>query len=99
MTSTNNTYAYRAYLETLLSYGPAAKKFQLTSSLYFKNTAGQLDCGDPHTQPVPNAGLEARHVFTTDSEIGDMMGCIHGDLFFQDKYIPNDVTLRIRLVR
>ena len=26
ITSTNNTYAYRAYLETLLSYGPAAKK-------------------------------------------------------------------------
>ena len=26
VTSTNNTYAYRAYIETILSYGPSAKK-------------------------------------------------------------------------
>ena len=31
----NNTYAYRAYLETLLNYGPAAKNSHLTCGLYF----------------------------------------------------------------
>ena len=29
----NNAYAYRAYIETLLNYGPAAKKSHLTSVL------------------------------------------------------------------
>ena len=43
VTSTNNTYTYRDYLKTLLSYSPAAKKSPLTSLLYFKDTAGQLD--------------------------------------------------------
>ncbi len=30
------TYVYRAYLETLLNYGPATKKSQLTTSLFYK---------------------------------------------------------------
>ena len=33
VTQATGTYAYRAYLETLLNYGPAAKKSQLTASL------------------------------------------------------------------
>ena len=41
--SANNTYAYRAYLETLLSYGPDAKDSQLTAALYYKDTVGNLD--------------------------------------------------------
>ena len=39
ITSSNNTYPYRAYLETLLSYGPDAKASQLSSSMYYKDTA------------------------------------------------------------
>ena len=35
VTSSKNTYAYRSYLETLLSYGGAAKTSQLTSALYY----------------------------------------------------------------
>ena len=99
VTSTNNTYSYRAYLETLLSYGPTAKKSQLTSSLYYKDTSGQMECADPNTVPVGNDGLLKRHNHVAGSATVDMVGCIHGDLFFQDKYIPNDVTVRIRLVR
>src|SRR6476469_11092012 len=43
VTTNHNTYAYRAYLETLLSYGPPAKQSQLTSSLYHKDVAGAMD--------------------------------------------------------
>src|SRR4029077_21198163 len=39
LSSTNNTYPYRAYIETLLSYGPPAKKSQLTASLYYRDEA------------------------------------------------------------
>src|SRR6266516_5004450 len=28
-----------------------------------------------------------------------MIGCIHADLFFQEKYLPSDVGLKLRLVR
>ena len=35
VTTSTNTYPYRAMLETLLSYGGDAKKSQLTSALYY----------------------------------------------------------------
>jgi hypothetical protein len=99
VTSTNNTYAYRAYMETILTYGPAAKESQLTAALYYKDVAGHLENGNPHDQAAANTGFKKRHAFVEDSAVVDMIGCIHSDLFFQDKYLPNDVTLRVRLVR
>ena len=47
MTQATGTYSYRAYLETLLHYGPAAKKSQLTAALFYKDTAGKM-----WTQPI-----------------------------------------------
>jgi len=98
VTSTNNTYSYRAYLKTLLSFGPAAMKSQLTASMYYKNTAGEMDCVDLQAVPVVNVGLKKHHDHTATSTVFDMVGCIHCDLFFQDKCIPNDVSIRIRFV-
>ena len=40
ITNSSNTYPYRAYLENLLSYGPAAKSSQHTSKLFYKDEAG-----------------------------------------------------------
>ena len=33
-------YPYRAYIETLLSYGPAVKESQLTGVMWYKDTPG-----------------------------------------------------------
>ena len=41
VSSLTNTYAYRAYLETLLNYGKEAKEFQLTSVMWYKDTSGK----------------------------------------------------------
>ncbi len=43
ITPAMGTYAYRAYMETLLNYDVSAKKSQLTSALYYKDTPGQMD--------------------------------------------------------
>src|ERR1700690_232519 len=99
VSSTNGTYAYRSYLETLLSFGPAAKKSQLTSALYYKDNGGTFEEGDPHDANALNQGLKTRHALVTNGRVVDMLGCIHSDLFFQDKYLPSDVGLRMRLVR
>lgn len=99
ITSTNNTYAYRSYLETLLSYGSEAKSSQLTASLYYKDKSGSMDENNPHAQDARNLGFVKRHSFFEAGRIVDLIGCIHSDLFFQDKYIPSDVGLKIRLVR
>ena len=50
-----NVYAYRAYIETLLNYGPSAKTSHLTSVLWYGDTAAKMDNGED-----ANAGLVAR---------------------------------------
>jgi hypothetical protein len=47
ITSSMNTYAYRAYSETPLSYGVDAKTSQLTSALFYKDEAGKMDKLNP----------------------------------------------------
>ena len=98
VTSANNTYAYRTYLETLLSYGPAAKQSHLTGALFYKDV-GNLDDNNPRANNATNTALVKRHSFTNGSAVVDMIGYIHSDLFFQDKYLPGEVSVRMRLVR
>jgi hypothetical protein len=68
VTQATGTYAYRAYLETLLNYGPAAKKSQLTTSLFYKDMAGKcrgddwpdiLRCVHDRTAPAKLCRLES----------------------------------------
>ena len=94
VTPSTNTYPYRAYIETLLSHGAEAKNSQLTSVLWYKDTAGQMDATD-----TANAGLQKRQEYTTGSRVVDMMGRLHIDLFFQDRYLHNGVDVKVRLVQ
>ena len=43
VTPAMGTYPYRAYLETLLNYDVSAKQSQLSSAMYYKDTAGQME--------------------------------------------------------
>jgi len=86
VTTASDMYAYRAYIETLLSYGKDAKQSQLTCSLFYKDTAGKFDnlgleAGD---NVDPNPGYVQRNQFIRQSRTVDMIGRIHTDLFFQD---------------
>lgn len=99
ITSTNNTYPYRAYLETLLSYSKAAKESHLSSALFFKDVAGSMEERNPHDDDARNTGLIRRHEGFARGGTVDLMGRIHADMFFQDRYLINDVGVRIRLVR
>ena len=90
----NNTYAYRAYIETLLNYGKDAKNTHLSTVLWHDDTAGQMDdCQDA------NDGLKKRRVFTKKSRRVDMIGHLHVDVCNQNKFLLNGVELRFRLVR
>src|SRR5208282_6679697 len=48
ITSSTNTYPYRAYIEDLLSYDQSAKSSQLTACLFYKDEAGKMDKTSPH---------------------------------------------------
>ena len=43
VTPAMGTYAYRSYIETLLNYDVSAKKSQLSSAMYYKDTAGKME--------------------------------------------------------
>ena len=100
ITSSTNTYPYRAMLETLLSYGEDAKKTQLTSALFYKDLAGQMDTTALGVNaPDKNDGLVKRSYHTRGSRAVDMIGRLHADIFFQDRYMLNEVNVKIKLVR
>ena len=96
MTPSSNTYPFRAYVETLLSYGAEAKKTQLTSQLWYKDTAGHMEATQGN---AGNAGLVERRRHIAGSRVVEMMGRLHVDLFMQDRFLINGVTVKIRLVR
>ena len=96
VTPSSNTYPFRAYVETLLSYGAEAKKTQLTSQLWYKDTAGHMEATQENGG---NAGLVERRRHVAGSRVVEMMGRLHVDLFMQDRFLINGVTVKIRLVR
>ena len=89
ITNSTNTYAYRSYLETLLSYGESAKKSHLTGSLFYKDTAGKMDEPNPKVDGEKNNGLTKRAAFAAGSAEFDMIGRIHSDIFFHERYMLN----------
>ena len=99
LTPSTNTYAYRAYIETLLSYGPDAKGTQLTSQLWHKDTTTRMDAVEIADGPAANESFVARRTNILRSQLVDMIGRLHVDLFLQDKFLINGVDVKIRLVR
>ena len=99
VTFSTNTYAYRAYIETLLSYGTDAKVTQLTIQLWHKDTASNMDAVEIVDGVAANAGFVARRANIVRSRVVDMMGRLQVDMFLQNKFLINGVDVKIRLVR
>ncbi|KAF8795494.1 hypothetical protein HNY73_003338 [Argiope bruennichi] len=98
ISSSNNTYAYRAMIETLLNHGLDSKTSQLTSELYYKDTAGRFNIFD-QASATPNEGFNKRASLFKNSETVDMIGRLHVDIFNQDRLLLNLVDLKIKLIR
>ena len=100
ITPSTNTYPYRAYLETLLTYGEEAKGTHLQAALWKKDTRGRMDLGvKTGSNNVTNKGAIERANLTNLSKAVELMGKLHVDIFHQDPYMLNGVDVRIRLVR
>ena len=65
VTPAMGTYPYRAYIETLLNYDVSAKKSQLSSALYFKDTPGHMEEG---------GGLPSTTVIKTNQDQASAIG-------------------------
>ena len=86
-------------METLLTYGEDAKRSQLMMSLFYKDRAGRMNSVDFADDGDTNDGLVKRRAFVRESRTFDMMGRLHADIFFQDRYMLNEVGVKIKLVR
>ena len=101
VTQATGTYAYRAYLETLLNYGPAAKESQLTAAMFYKDTAGKMDVADPTIAVAANAnhGLKKRYAFNKESGVIEMAGPLFCDVFKSERLLLSFVDLKVILNR
>ena len=100
ITSSTNTYPYRAYIEDLLSHGADSKESQMTAALFYKDTPGKMAVANSRAAANDrNHGLTKRAEFTNESRVVDMIGRLHCDIFFQERYLLNEVNTKIRLIR
>ena len=94
VTQSSNTYPYRAYIETLLSFGKEAKKSQLSCSFWYGDTANRFD-----SLTNANKGFQKRKELAAGSKELDMIGKLHLDLCFQNRYLLSGVEVKLRLNR
>ena len=100
VTQATGAYAYRAYLETLLNYGPAAKESQLTAAMFYKDTAGKMDVADPTLAAAnANMGLKKRYAFNQESGVFEMAGPLFCDVFKSERLLLSFVDLKVILNR
>ena len=101
VTQATGTYAYRAYMETLLNYGPAAKESQLTAAMFYKDTPGKMDVADPTIAVAANAnhGLKKRYAFNQESGVIEMAGPLFCDVFKSERLLLSFVDLEVILNR
>ncbi|KMQ82490.1 hypothetical protein RF55_22766, partial [Lasius niger] len=97
ISSSSNTYPYRAYIETLLNYGEDAKKSLLSCEGFYKDT--HLEVVDPLKTPDGNEGLKKRYDLTCKSKTLDLIGQLHCDIFQQNRLLLNLVDLKIKMTR
>jgi len=86
-------YAYRAYIDTLLTYGSTAKNSHLGCALWYKDTAAKF------STPAENDGFKKRAQFTRNSQEVELYGSLYCDVFNMNKFLLNEVELRVILSR
>ena len=102
-TSNDTLYPYRAYFETLLSYGKNSKEDQLAASMFYKDKHPMDEHSDAVTKSgndqSNNSGARARFTRTKFSTPIETIGRIHSELFSQPKLLIGDVSLTIKFQR
>ncbi len=88
-----DVYGYRAFLETVLNYEQAQKSSLLVAAGY------ELDAPADHIDDNQNTGWASRAEDYDLSNTVELMAPLHMDLFFQEKFLLNQMDLRLELHR
>lgn len=87
-------YAYKAYLDTILNSSSIQQQAQLTSQLFFKDSAGKFD-----KTAVENPGFYLRQRGTKGGKILQLMAPLCLDLCEQDRLLLNGVEINLKFWR
>lgn len=100
--NSNNLYAYRSYIEALLSFNKMTKDTQLAMSLFYPDEK-KIDFADlGNTLPnvaCENRGAHKRWLLTRYSSSFETFSKLHLDICSQNKYILNKTNLKIKCYR
>jgi hypothetical protein len=101
VTQSHELYNYRAYLETLLTYGTDAASSHLSNSYWYLDT-GDMQPRDPtaetHTSAINN-GFIARWSRLSGSRDVQLLGRLHTDLCNVPLFLLPRVPLQIKLTK
>ena len=90
--SVGTNYAYKAYLDTILTKGEDTLEYQSTSQLFYKDLANFMD----DTTTSINTGLQERAGFTANSKTLQLEGPLFLDLCQQKRFIVNGVQINLK---
>lgn len=92
VSTSNNCYMYKAYLETILTYGRDYMNSQGTCPLFYVDTnKGSLDSA--------NSGFKERQQFIELSKPVELIDKLKFDIAYQNRYILSDTNVTISLSR
>lgn len=95
ITASDQEYAYKAYFMTILSQKKISGKSYLSAEMFYKDR--QFNELDP-AKTDANDGITKRHERCSLSKVMDMIGKLHCDIFHQDKLLPNNLDMHLKLV-
>ena len=101
----DSLYAYRSYIECLLSYNQGAKRSTLKTMLWAKdsnpdaNFADMEEDNESDLSQDCNLGGWQRFQLSKFSSSFETMGKIHADFLSQERMLPSNCELRLRFHR
>ena len=96
MTITCNYNPYRAYMSTILGYGQESVSSQLDTQMFVMDSEKYAGVTDPNGS---NTGLFLRAGRIALSSEVDLQGNIFHDLFSMERYLINQVDVKVKLYR
>lgn len=97
VSSNDGLYAYRAYIENLLSFGNDAKKHQLAATMFNQDILEMDEHGK--LDESKNKGAKERFEKTKYSRSFECISFLHSEIFEQPKLLLNKVEMNVKLTR
>jgi len=98
ITPASELYPYRAYLESLMTYGSDAAISHLTTAYWYLDE-GDVLAGDPTSDIFKNEGHAKRWNLQKQSKVTELYGRLHTDICNLSQFLLSGVHMQIRLTK